>query len=193
MIGYKWKPIEHMTIDFFVCKLPSNLYSNIPYNNLKLKQNEYIYILFSGISQSDYKKFKLSYMLDYKKIVDEKYLNGSMYPIQFTTSDNIYNYIYVGSEQDLNNRICEFGYDTDDNKWKFKKIRTDRDVELERGDYFGNYYKIAEHIWNNINNPLTFDMLISDNTSYFMNDNNDFYKAQRSFNSFVKTYTLFKM
>jgi len=190
MIGYKWKPIEHMTIDFFVCKLPFNLYNNIPYNNLKLKQNDAIYILFSGISKSDYEKFKLSYMLDYKKIVDPKYLNGSMYPIQFTTSDNIYNYIYTGAEQELHNRICEFGYDIEHNKWKFKKIRTDRDVELERGDYFGNYYKIAENIWNNINNPLTFDMLISDNTSYFINDNNDFYKAQRSFNSFVKTYTL---
>lgn len=190
MIGYKWKPIEHMTIDFFVCKLPSNLYTNIPYNNLKLKQNEYIYILFSGISKSDYEKFKLSYMLDYKKIVEEKYLNGNLFPIQFTTSDNIYNYIYVGSELDLHNRICEFGYNTTSSKWSFKKIRTDRDVELDRGDYFGNYYKISEHIWNNINNPLTFDMLISENNSYFMNDNNDFYKAQRSFNSFVKTYTL---
>ena len=190
MVGYKWKPIEHMTIDFFVCKLPANLYSNIPYNKLKLKQNEAIYILFSGISISDYNKFQLSYMIDYKKIVDEKYLNGSLFPIQFTTSDTIYNYIYTGTEQDLNNRICEFGYDKDNNKWKFKKIRSDRDVELERGGYFGNYYTIAEHIWNNINNPLTLEMLTSDNNSYFMNDNNEFYKAQRSFNSFVKTHIL---
>ena len=190
MIGYKWKPIEHMTIDFFVCKLPKNLYTNIPYNNYKLKSNKFIYILFSGISKSDYEKFKLSYMVDYKKIVNEKYMNGNMFPIQFTTSDNIYNYIYIGSENDLHNRICEFGYDLNKNSWKFKKIRTDRDIELERGNYFGNYYTISEHIWNNINNPLTLDMLTSDNTSYFINDENNFYKAQRSFNSFVKTFVL---
>jgi hypothetical protein len=33
-------------------------------------------------------------------------------------------------------------------------------------------------------------MLTSDNTSYFINDENNFYKAQRSFNSFVKTFVL---
>lgn len=190
MVGYKWKPIEHMTIDFFVCKLPKNMYTNIPYNNYKLKSNEFIYILFSGISKSDYEKFKLSYMVDYKKIINEKYMNGNMFPIQFTTSDNIYNYIYIGSENELDNRICEFGYDLNKHSWKFKKIRSDRDVELERGNYFGNYYTISEYIWNNINNPLTFDMLIGDNSSYFINDENDFYKAQRSFNSFVKTFAL---
>ena len=139
MVGYKWKPIEHMTIDFFVCKLPKNMYTNIPYNNYKLKSNEFIYILFSGISKSDYEKFKLSYMVDYKKIINEKYMNGNMFPIQFTTSDNIYNYIYIGSENELDNRICEFGYDLNKHSWKFKKIRSDRDVELERGNYFGNY------------------------------------------------------
>ena len=48
----------------------------------------------------------------------------------------------------------------------------------------------GQDIWNNINNPLTLDMLTSDNTSYFINDENDFYKAQRSFNSFVKTFVL---
>lgn len=190
MVGYKWKPIEHMTIDFFVCKLPKNLYTNIPYKDYKIKPNEYIYILFSGISKSDYEKFKLSYMVDYTKIVDDKFLHGNIFPIQFTTSDNIYNYIYIGIEDDLHNRICEFGYNNEHNKWKFKKIRTDRDIELERSNYFGNYYTISEYIWNNINNPLTMDMLINDNTSYFMLDENDFYKAQRSYNSFVKTFIL---
>ena len=190
MVGYKWKPIEHMTIDFFVCKLPKNLYTNIPYNNYKVKSNEFIYILFSGISKSDYEKFKLSYMVDYKKIINEKYMNGNIFPIQFTTSDNIYNYIYIGSENDLDNRICEFGYDLTKHSWKFKKIRSDRDIELERGNYFGNYYTISEHIWNNINNPLTLDMLTSDNTSYFINDENDLYKAQRYYNSFVKSFVL---
>ena len=37
MIGYKWKPIEHMTIDFYICLLPKHLYSYHPYKNLTLK------------------------------------------------------------------------------------------------------------------------------------------------------------
>lgn len=190
MLGYKWKNIENMTIDFFVCKLPKNLYTNIPYNKLKLEKNQNIYILFSGISKSDYHKLNMTYMIDYKKIVPEKYLNGSLFPIQFSTSDSPYNYIYLDSSDELHERICEFNYDTKEQKWVFKKIRTDRDVELERGEYFGNYFKVSESIWNNINNPLTFDMLIGSNKGYFMQDDNSFYKSQRSYNSFVKTYVL---
>ena len=53
MIGYKWKPIEEVTIDFYIKQLPKNLYSNIPYNSLNIKSNENIYILFSGISKQN--------------------------------------------------------------------------------------------------------------------------------------------
>ncbi len=195
MIGYKWKPAEHMTIDFYVCKLPKNLYTNIPYNKFKLKNNDVIYILFSGISMFDYNKLNMTFMIDYKKIVPEKTQNGSLIPIQFSTSDHPYNYIFITDmEKSLDKKICEFGYNLkspNETKWEFKKIRTDRDVELERGEYYGNYYKISEMIWNNINNPLTLEMLIKDdNSSYFLKDDNMFYKAQRSYNSFVKSYIL---
>ena len=190
MLGYKWKPAEHMTIDFFVCKLPKNLYTNIPYNKLNLEKNQNIYILFSGISKSDYHKLNMTYMLDYKKIIQDKFTNGPIFPIQFSTSDSPYNYIYLDSSDELHERICEFNYDTKEKKWVFKKIRTDRDVELERGEYFGNYFKVSESIWNNINNPLSFDMLIGSNKGYFMQDDNSFYKSQRAYNSFVKTYVL---
>jgi SAM-dependent methyltransferase len=190
MLGYKWKNIENMTIDFFVCKLPKNLYTNIPYNKIKLEKNQNIYILFSGISKNDYHKLNMTYMIDYKKIVQEKFTNGSLFPIQFSTSDAPYNYIYLDTNDELHERVCEFNYDTKEKKWVFKKIRTDRDVELERGEYFGNYFKVSESIWNNINNPLTFDMLIGSNKGYFMQDDNSFYKSQRSYNSFVKTNML---
>lgn len=189
MIGYKWKPVEHMTIDFFVCELPKNMYGHIPYNSLKLKDDEIIYILFSGITIHDYNRLNLNFMTDYKRIVPEKFQKGDMIPIQFTTSDNPHNYVFVSFNKELNGRVCEFGYK--DNKWDFKKIRTDRDVELERGEYFGNYYKISEMIWGNINNPLTLEMLTSEaNNSYFLKDDNILYKAQRSYNSFVKSYIL---
>lgn len=188
MIGYKWKPIEEVTIDFYIKKLPKNLYSNIPYNSLNLKTNDNIYILFSGISKQDFDKLNMTYLINYNKIIPEDFHNKSYFPIQFSTSDNPINYIFISSDSDLDNLIGEFNYI--DNKWKLKKIRTDRTIELNRGEYFGNYYKISELIWNNIKNPLTFDMLLEDNNNYFLIDDNQIYKSVRGYNSYVKSYLL---
>lgn len=188
MIGYKWKPIEEITIDFYIKKLPKNLYNFTPYNNLNIKTNEIIYILFSGINKHEFDKLNLSYLIHYNKIISEKYLHKNYFPIQFSTSDNPNNYIFISNNNELDHKIGEFNYIK--NKWVLKKIRTDRDVELERGEYFGNYFKIAELIWNNIKNPLTFEKLLEDNTGYFLEDANLIYKAQRTYNSFVKKYIL---
>ena len=186
MIGYKWKPIEDITIDFYIKKLPKYLYDTYPFNNYNKK--DIIYVLFSGISKYDYDKLNLTYMTNYKKIIPEEFLNKTYFPIQFSTSDNPINYIFISSDDDLDNKIGEFNYTN--NLWKLKKIRYDRTIELERGEYFGNYFKIAELIWNNIKNPLTFEKLFEENTSYFLQDDNLMYKAQRGYNSFVKTYIL---
>jgi hypothetical protein len=189
MIGYKWKPIEHMTIDFFICKLPTNLYDNIPYKDIKLEEGDNIYILFSGISKQDFDSMSLSYMTNYKYIVPEIYHNTTnLFPIQFSTSDKPYNYIYISKDSELDEKIGEFSYNK---SWNLKKIRYDRDVELSRNEYFGNYYKIAEMIWMSINNPLTLNTMVSENTdTYFINDDNQFYKSQRNYNSFVKSYLI---
>lgn len=189
MIGYKWKPIEEVTIDFYIKLLPKNLYAHKPYNDIKLSNNEYIYILFSGISKHDFDKLNLSYISNYKKLIPEEFHNKSYFPIQFSTSDNPNNYIFISSNNDLDNLIGEFSYIN--NKWTLKKIRLDRTIELKRGEYFGNYFKIAELIWNNIKNPLTFDMLLKDDdNNYFLIDDNQMYKSLRSYNSFVKSYLL---
>jgi len=188
MIGYKWKPIEEVTIDFYIKQLPKSLYSNIPYNSLNIKANEVIYILFSGISKQDFDKLNMTYLVNYNKIIPDEFHNKSYFPIQFSTSDSPINYIFISKDSDLDNLIGEFNYI--DNKWQLKKIRTDRTVELNRGEYFGNYYKIAELIWNNIKNPLTFDMLLQDNANYFLIDDNQIYKSVRSYNSYVKSYLL---
>lgn len=191
MIGYKWKPIEHMTIDFYICKLPNNLYNNKPYSQYKLNKNDNIYILFSGISKNDFDKLNFTYLNNYKKIIPEQFLNNTYFPIQFSTSDNPNNYIFISSVDDLHNKIGEFFYDTKLKQWNLKKIRDDRDIELERGEYFGNYYRIAELIWININNPLDINKMVDNNKDcYFQIDDNLIYKAQRSFNSYVKSKTL---
>lgn len=188
MIGYKWKPIEHMTIDFYILSLPKNLYNFKPYNQFNLSKNDNIYILFSGISKHDFDKLNFTYMNYYNKIVPEKYFKNVYFPIQFSTSDNPNNYIFISNNNDLHNKIGEFSYNIINKNWNLKKIRDDRDVELERGEYFGNYYKIAELIWMNINNPLDIQKMTDINKDcYFQIDDNILYKAQRSFNSYVKT------
>jgi len=122
MIGYKWKPIEHMSIDFYIVQLPKNLYNFKPYNELNINKNDTIYILFSGISKQDFDKLNFTYINNYNKIIPEKYLNSTYFPIQFSTSDNPYNYIFISNNYNLNNKIGEFLYDTHNKCWNLKKL-----------------------------------------------------------------------
>jgi hypothetical protein len=196
MVGYKWKPAEHSTIDFYMKKVEADVLKFEPFNQKKLKNNETMYVLFSGISKRDYDKFNMSLIPSYQNIFKNEKNNDNLWknpliPIQFSTSDNPHNYIYIHkNEENIDNKIGEFGWNQLDNCWTLRKIRVDRDVELARGEYYGNYFKVAESIWFSIQNPLTFDKLFVDNTGYFAEDNNEFYKSQRNYNSFVKTKIL---
>jgi SAM-dependent methyltransferase len=58
---------------------------------------------------------------------------------------------------------------------------------MARKTYYGNYFKIAEHIWMNYSNPLLIDHICKPQIkSYFQQDNNKSYVASRKFNNFVK-------
>ena len=203
MVGYKWKPSEHSTIDFFVKKVSTEILKTSPelfFNDVskskqakELEEND-VYVLFSGISKRDMDAFNIKLMPHYDNIVG-KINTSNLIPVQFSTSDRPYNFIFRLKKDEeraeLDGKIGEFGWDSIKNKWSLKKIRTDRDVELARGEYFGNYYKVAESIWYAINNPLTFENLLSvSENMYFMADNVDIYKEQRNYNSFVKTVSL---
>lgn len=166
MIGYKWKPAEHSTIDFYIKKVPSG------------------YVLMSGASKQDIEQFSL-------KTLNKSKDNKPLTPVLFTPSNSPHVYKWQSSE-DLDNKIGEFGWSKLDQSWKLHRIRTDRDVELARGEYYGNYFKVAESIWYSIHNPLTFEMLFEESSGYFAEDNSERYKAQRNFNSYVKTEVLSK-
>lgn len=175
MIAYKWKPEEKLTIDFYIAK--------------SLSKSNKEYILCSGISYNDYTKLNIQLIKDYYKIIPKKYHNNQYFPIPFTPSlnPNIYHYIHINNN-DLTGKVGEFLYDKKNKKWVLQRIRTDRDVEVERGEYFGNAFRIAENIWLNIQNPLTINDLISkEHKNYFSSTSDEQYKAQRYFNSFVKT------
>jgi len=178
MLGYKWKPEDRITIDFYIAK--------------SLNKNKKDYILCSGINNKDYDKLQIQLIDGYYKIIPKKYHKNQYFPIPFTPSSSpqIYHYIH-NNDNDLTGKIGEFLYNKNKKQWDLIKIRTDRDIEVERGEYFGNAFKYAELNWHNIQNPLSINDLISDKTGdYFSSKSDEKYKPQRSFNSFVKTKVL---
>lgn len=166
MVGYKWKPAEHSTIDFYIKKTPST------------------YVLMSGASKQDIDQFDLKTITN----VDPKSLN----PVLFTPSNAPDVYKYESADDSLDGKIGEFGWSQKNKSWELRKIRTDRNVELARKEYYGNYFKVAESIWYSIHNPLSFDQLFLESEGYFSEDNSEKYKIQRNFNSRVKTEVLEK-
>jgi hypothetical protein len=74
---------------------------------------------------------------------------------------------------------------------KLVRLRLDRNHDVELGQYYGNAFRYAELIWHSVRHPLTMHALCASADSYFAaNDSDDWYKAQRNFNSFAKTYVL---
>jgi len=185
MIAYKWKPEHLLTIDFYIAELPKTDYNKEQYKNIK---DEKIYILCSGINKKDFDKIRMNYIENYVNIIPKIYHDKQYFPIQFAPSDNPLAYIFTSKNKELHNKIGEFRYNKKEKKWELLKIRNDRNIELQRGEYYGNALKYAELIWLNIENPITLDELItSEPQKYFIQNSNNIYKAQRNFNSFVKT------
>lgn len=150
---YKYKPLDHLTIDFLIKKCPNELLNQQPYNNNK---NKTLYILFCGISKRVFFKLKMRYMKYYHKMfpnIDTKKL-PHYFPIQFEPSSQKYAHLFWSNDDNLNNEVGEFLYDTKNKEWKLKKVRDDRKIEVERGNFFGNNYKIAEFIWMAYSDPL---------------------------------------
>ena len=61
-------------------------------------------------------------------------------------------------------------------------------MELARGNYFGNNYKVAEMTWLSYEMPLIIeDLDIYQTATYFQEHDNILQKASRNFNSYVKS------
>lgn len=167
-ISYKWKPVSHLSIDFYIKKI-----------------KDHQYILCNGISKHDFDKLKMVFCPDYINIMPKSIIENQYFPIQFSPDDDPYAYQY-SSKEELDNKVGEFIYKN--KKWEMIRLRTDRDVEIKRGLYFGNALKYSLLIWASIKNPLTFENLIdTTNEAYFAETSSNIYQAQRGFNSFIKT------
>jgi hypothetical protein len=180
-LNLKWKTMRHMTIDFVSRKCPKQLLGITPYIN---KPGQTLYLLFSGIRSNDFKKMGISLIKNYSKIFLDIQKRAEYFPIQFSPSSNPFAYLFWSKEPDLDNKIVELTYT---NKWELIRVRDDRIDDMVRKTYYGNYFKIAEHIWMNYFNPLLIDHMCKPQIeSYFQQDNNKSYVASRKFNNFVK-------
>ena len=192
---YKWKPADKMTIDFLVKKCPDNLLGVIPYY---IKDGKTLYWLFCGITSSMYKKLQKSFPNNYisskhGRNIDKMIKIENYFPIPFTPSSAPLIYLYYDERTDLDGKIIELSWDYVDNKWKFERERLDRNLDLSKGNYYGNDYKTAELNWININNPLKYENLYDYNSSsYFKENKLEKYKYQTNYNSFVKSLLIEK-
>lgn len=177
-ISFKWKPLDQLTIDFYLMKHPSK---------------KKTYILCSGVDIKTFELLKLEFFDGYK--APQSPNAYKYFPIQFQPYDGKFNYEWeTDNENDLNGMVGEFSFAEGDQllpKPKLIRLRTDRVQDVAKGEYYGNALKYAELIWHSIQYPLTIKNMGSpESVGYFADDNNDWYKAQRSFNSFVKTYLM---
>ena len=201
MKSWKWKPLDFMSIDFLVKVAPSNLIGVSPYTP---KPGHTMMFLFSGINKQLYDKLRLSPVSGYKNMFPHQSMYKN-FPIQFSPSDEPFAYIYYHpddsklTKEEVMDNVCEFrriDLDTEP-KWDIMRVRTDRRMELERGNYFGNGFYIAEYTWQNYHNTLKFEDLIISSTEfmdhgYFKEEKSSIYKPVTAFNSFVKQKLLSK-
>ena len=148
-----------------------------------------LYLLFCGIDKRVFYKLSMRLINHYNEIfpeIDTKSL-PRYFPIQFVPSSRKNAYLFWSDRDHLDGEVGEFLYNTRDDEWTLKKIREDRRVEVSRGNYFGNNYKIAEFIWMAYSDPLIIEEIGETSDIYFQEHDNILQKTTRNFNSYVKS------
>ena len=188
---YKVKFPEFLSIDFLVMRAPASIKGIKPYDPPK---GENTYFLFSGISEGDFAKFNMKKIIYYDEIFKDLQFNDTYFPIQFAPSSDPFAYVFH-SKEELEFGVYEMQWvmskGNKDGTWRILRRRDDRNIELARGNYFGNPFWIAESIWESYKNPIVIDDLYSASEGYFKQHDVTMYKEVRSFNNYVKS-TLMK-
>src|SRR3989344_627878 len=179
--SYKWKPIEHVTIDFLAKKIPSCLLGKKPY----ISKSEYIlYALFNGIHYNMFNELGMILMPNYNDIFNNSKQRANYFPIQFSPSLDPYAYLYYHSDKlpDIDGKIVELHKMSADGEWLFTRIREDR---MEEKNYYGNDFKIAEITYQNYFTKFDIEELSNPSFGYFGTPNADIYYSANKYKRFV--------
>ena len=165
---WKWKPKfedtkvseckhsntgDNNTIDFLIQNCPETLKGKAPY----ITSGKNLYVLTCGLSKSIHQSLP-NIKIEQSLIPN----NANEYiPALFSPSDKPYSHLYWSDQTNLAGEIGEFSYNIYTQIWTLVRLRTDRKIEVERGNYFGNDHKTAENNWFIINNPLTLDNILT--------------------------------
>ena len=185
-VSFKWKPVDQLTIDFYLMANPKKKGS---------------YVLCSGIDTKTFDRLQMSFFDGYEAPVTQ---NAHRYfPIQFEPSDGDFDYVWTPEKDEekictvdpecnsLSGMVGEFQFADKKgllSKPRLVRLRTDRVQDIAKGEYFGNALRYAELIYHSVRYPLTIEAMCDPtDRGYFADGDNSFYQAQRNFNSFVKT------
>ena len=196
MTVYKYKPVNKLSIDFLIKRCTKKLLGIKPYIEV---EGYDLYLLFCGIQFDAYQKLNMKVIKYYNEMFAyDSHRLPHYFPIQFEPSNGSFSYLYfhkikgkpvIGSSDqpleldNLNDQIGEFKLVN--NKWQLMRIREDRQVEVQRGNYFGNNFRIAEEIWLSYDNVLIIEA--DEDAGYFQINDSSLHKEQRAFNSYVKS------
>ena len=197
---YKYKPITHLTIDFFIRDCPEGILGVKPFVE---KDEVRPMLLFCGMPKNVFLNLNLSFVEKYEYLfpwVDKRQL-PDYFPYQFQPCDSTFPYLFWPTEKELSlsetksegtksegtkfegnklkeitkhspldGMIGEFIYDLSDSSWRLQRLRLDRMGDLKRRTYFGNAYKIAEQNWFAYKNPLEIESLPLDSKALYFGD-----------------------
>lgn len=186
---YKWKPDP--TIDFLVRRVPKNLQGKAPY---MLKKGYTPYILFCGVSHKNFHEAKLSFIPGYDELFPRNFRRSVYFPVQFSPPDFPRAYLYYHEDSvNLDSKVVEFTYIIPEGSsvigghWEVKRIREDRSVELQHGNYFGNDFSVALTNWSNLSDPITIDFMRDPTRDvYFKEPKSDIYTGLSKFTHYIK-------
>ena len=184
---YKWKPLEHNTIDFLIIAADPLLIGKYGYE----KTDKKAYILCSGIAPDDRKILGLDqHLFDYKS----GNVGAQLQYVPFISSLDRYSYVWYSDRTDLDMKIGEFRLlfnpNNENREWKLVRERPDRDRLVKLGRYYGNYYRVAEMTYLYYFNPVMLPQFFVNELNYFQVNKKDEYKTMIGFNNFVKENVL---
>ncbi len=187
-IHYKWKPLDHLTIDFLT---------------VRATKNEYY--LFSGINNRAFKQLGLTfrnYPVSYPALaskmdeirldvangrINEPYFPALFRPSYFVPDTD--RYVADDNDPDLHQKVVEMSFDAKRTRWVVHRIRDDKHGDYLKKIAFGNNFMFAEEIFQMTMNPLLLKDLIQSHheltRDFYFEKSDSSYQYVRKANRFV--------